>query len=591
MGFLSSLGSSIVNTAKQSAKQGVVNGILSASKGSYGNYLGNMVNGDGYDNQKIYTDNLIDMSNSEKYVPVSAKSIGETAQEKYAKSKALCDITHYSSNKRIGYEVDDNYLIYNDTLKLPNWGYDVFINERTSFQKGLAGPLGDPGFFYFKIFFNFDTKYGLFGNILNNSSIEANPYWNSVNTAITYLYMCHQNYKQERIADRMDTLVKFTKILSFINSQSPWFFKGIHGLDKANVPVMNEFNKERSIEIECLEDAIDMRLTTLMDLYKHSVYDDYHCKEIIPENLRKFDMSILLFASPIKYLHTAFGEQNIKPVYGYKGFSSNDYENMPSFKLYTFMNCEFDLESIGAMIPSSMTNDNPFQLGKNKIKINYDRVVTHTMNEFNKILFGTTGVYFDRYYEFVGIAGAPQSLRNISYDNGTNRLNSLSESYEDTHTKPGHYDSTKNKYSALVDAAEAVTHTNLMKLSGYSLGNIYGQDFKIGSDYWKQKMNWQFSKNISILQDIGTNTLLKLMGSHYNASARLHTSASGEKISEDGWLAGYGPRAVGSQYWKDKVESLKAGKRIVSKNTEYLDQQQRAGNYSFKQSLYNMFRN
>lgn len=597
MGFLSSLGSSVVNTAKQSAKQGLVNGILSASKGSYGNYLGEVSEDSDFGNQKIYTDNFIDMSNSEIHKNGKNYDVKETAQEQYAKSKAPWDITHYSRNNKLGYDIQNNdtYLIYKNTLKLPNWGYDVFINERTSFQKGLAGPLGDPGFFYFKIFFNFDTNYGLFGNILNNDALEVNPYWNSINTAITYLYMCHKNYKQERIADRMDTLVKFTKILSFINSQSPWFFKGINGLDKANVPVLNEFNKERSIEIECLEDAIDMRLTTLMDLYKHSVYDDYHNKEIVPENLRKFDMSVLLFAVPLKYLHTAFGDPNQKPRFKYKGFTSNDYENMPSFKLYTFMNCEFDLESIGAMIPSSMTNDNPFQLGKNKIKINYDRVVTHTLNEFNKILFGTTGIYFDRYYEFAGLDGAPSGTKSIAYESSSSldasRLDVMNELQKDKWTKPGHYDTNKNAYAPIIDAAEAVAHTNLMKLSGYSLGNIYGQDFKIGSDYWKRKMNWQFGKNISILQDIGTNALLKLIDSHYNASARLHTSASGIKISDDGWLAGYGPRAVGSQYWKDKIESLKQGKKVVSKNTEYLDQQQRAGNYSFKQSLYNMFRN
>ena len=79
--------------------------------------------------------------------------------------------------------------------------------------------------------------------------------------------------------ERMRALIKFVKTLSYINCNAPWFFKSIKGLDKAGNPVVNEFSKEKNIEIECNVDAIDMRLSTLLDLYRFVCYDDFSNKE------------------------------------------------------------------------------------------------------------------------------------------------------------------------------------------------------------------------------------------------------------------------------------------------------------------------
>jgi len=565
MGFFSKLGSSLANTAVQGTKQGLVSGILSASRGSYNNVLGGNSLLQIQEHIPYYVDS-IDMSNAD-YIYKGKELYSTTYKDldnadnltKTISKKAKIYDESYNSQK-ISFTQNNNL---ENNFKLPQWGYDVFINERSSFQKGLGGPTNDPGYFYFKIFFNFDTNYGLFGGILNSNSTV---YESSINTAIKYLSICQNNYKIEKLLDRSIALQKFTRILSFINSQAPWFFTGVSGLDKAGAPITNEFSKEKSIEIEVSEDAIDMRLATLMDLYKYACYDEYNSKEIIPENLRKFDMSIMLFASPLKYFHTAIKDGSKK--LSYKGFNlGKGYKDFPSFKLYTFTNCEISPEVLGNMVPNSITNDKPFQLGKTKIKITYDRVYTHTCNEFNQILFGTTGIYFNEYGDF----------QNDRY--------SIIQKIVDYGNKD-----EKNK-KTLTDIAESIVHTNLMDLTGYSLGNIYGQDSKIGSDYWKTKINWQFNKNISVVQDIGTNVLLKLLNSHYNASARLHTAGNGTKISDTGWLPGYGEMAVGSEYWKDKIKSLKTGKKISSGYSDYVTMKQRASNFSFKQTLYDMFRN
>lgn len=544
MSFLKKLGSAVVNAGIYGSKQGIVNGILQATTNAYEDYILS-VDAVGFHGGASISS--LDMSNSvvvhaNKIVTVNDLS-NKSELVKSAKSGAY-EIKTELSNKKIP---DNESQTLADSLKLPEWGYDMFINERSSFQKGLGGPTGDPGYFYFKIFFDFSTHYGLFGGILNGSD----AYDGSVNTAIKYLHMCKENYRQERLLDRINALEKFAKILSFINSQAPWFFKGISGLDKANIPQLKDFSQEKSIEIECLEDAIDMRLTTLMDLYRYAAYDDLHNKEIIPENLRKFDMSVMVYAAPLKYFHTAMASTTSSA--GYKKFNSNNYAEMPSFKLYTFMNCEIALDSLGSMIPASMTNEKPFQMGKGRIKINYDNVVVHNMNEFNRILFGTTGIYYDEYYHY---KDSDKEYELSSEHTQEERYKMLAKALDPS--SKTHFDTTSNKFKEVIDASEAIAHTNLTKLTGLSLGNIYSYESKIGGDYWKYKLGREYNVNRSSIQDLGKNFLIKLFDSHYTPSSRLFKSyQTGEHISDNGWLPGYGEKAVRSQYWLDKVMVLK----------------------------------
>lgn len=343
-------------------------------------------------------------------------------------------------------------------FRIPEWGYDDFINERAVFQKSLYSPLNEQGWFYFKIFFNFDTQFGLLGGLLNDTHPEA-----ATNTAYKYLSNCEMTGKYDKCADRKAALVKFASILSYINVVAPWFFKGIRNLDKANIPLIDEFSKEKDFEIECNADAIDMRLTTLMDLYKFACFDDVNQKEIVPDNLRKFDMTIMLFQSPLKYFHTATKTLSGRS-FGYKKFfDASNFGNMMSFKMFTFINCEIDLESIGNVIPNSISNEKPFTLGNNVIKIKYDRVYTHNMNEFSHMMFGSDGFYYDGNY---GYDGAKQSMETQK-----TRENEIARSYEDKRYHPN-----TEIYKYLVDASEALCMHNTYKLGLNPLGNIAGSE-------------------------------------------------------------------------------------------------------------------
>ena len=81
--------------------------------------------------------------------------------------------------------------------------------------------------------------------------------------------------------------------------------------------------------------------------------------------------------------------------------NSSDFSNMMSFKLFTFLNCEIDCENVNEYYLDGMSNEQPFQLGNNQMKIKYDRVYEHRMNEWAQMFFGSDGFYYNEFIPFV----------------------------------------------------------------------------------------------------------------------------------------------------------------------------------------------
>ena len=362
-------------------------------------------------------------------------------------------------------------------FKMPDWGYQDFINERALWQKSIYSGVGEKGWFYFKIFFNFDTQYGLFGGLLNDDT-----YVSSANSASKYLYYSNKLYPQEKLNDRIIALHKFASILSFISSNAPWFFKSVKNLNTANTPLLTELTKEKSFEIEFNPDSIDMRISTLFDLYKFACFDDIGQKEIVPENLRKFDMSVVLFETPIRYLHTA-AYSRLYGKFKYKTLNpSEGYDKMMSCKIFHFMNCEFDLASLGNLVPSQVSNEQPFEIGNGSIKINYDRVYTHTMNEFMEVMFGSDGMYYNS-----------QAIKGIDKDEsgGIKGRDDGSQSGRYLSLQTALFNSRKNptnpaQFKELVDASESICHYNLMTVGGNVLGNLSSSGSLTGINHFDE---------------------------------------------------------------------------------------------------------
>ena len=224
--------------------------------------------------------------------------------------------------------------------------YGRFLKDRAEFRRSGTRHGSDFNLFdtpsqkYFKILFYFGVDDGSTDDVPTGGLLS--PTWNiknidnkyyNYNSAWAYLKMNDEN-------ERAEKLEHFVNLLSNINSNSPWYFSTVGGLQDAierKVASDGKFEMpdSRKLTITCLPDAFDNRITTLLDLYRDITWSWHLKREILPVNLRKFDMAIYIFESPLHYWHDDDNRLDI-----------NNNLFRPSYKMFEFHNCEFDYNSI-----------------------------------------------------------------------------------------------------------------------------------------------------------------------------------------------------------------------------------------------------
>lgn len=106
-----------------------------------------------------------------------------------------------------------------------------------------------------------------------------------------------EDYLRNVVGDtvRADLLARFKKLLRKINTELPWFWQSVSGLETSRTygtmgdPWRGAENPK--IEIECLEN-IELTAFALIDLYKKATYDFNRWVSVIPKNLCYFEMTI-----------------------------------------------------------------------------------------------------------------------------------------------------------------------------------------------------------------------------------------------------------------------------------------------------------
>ena len=125
-------------------------------------------------------------------------------------------------------------------------------------------------------------------------------------------------------------LANFQKILKKINTELPWFWNSISGLE-----LTKQYNKmedpywganKPKLEITCLEENVELTATALIGLYKRAAYDFNRYVEVLPHNLRQFETTIFVtevrtFQQSITARDTNFYDQQMRGSRASSSFS------------------------------------------------------------------------------------------------------------------------------------------------------------------------------------------------------------------------------------------------------------------------------
>ncbi len=216
------------------------------------------------------------------------------------------------------------------------------------------------------------------------------------NTAHSYLLSIGET-------ERAKYLKKFVTVLKYIDSEMSWYFQTIDGLDEAWKRDFISPAKVGDITIGCLEDTT-LKMTGLIDLYRKACFDYNSVREIVPSNLRKFDLSVYVLDGVLRpelkdditvaSLKKKFEELTSPPKE--EGEEDARFTNNNDFKLpihdatrviFNFHKCELNLES-GSGLFSGLSNAE-FTTSGQSLKIGY-----HNVSETNLYtIFGSGDDY------------------------------------------------------------------------------------------------------------------------------------------------------------------------------------------------------
>lgn len=195
-------------------------------------------------------------------------------------------------------------------------------------------------------------------------------------------YLGAQEFLGVRSSQRKAMMKGFKNALDFINRKCPHYFQSLSGLETLLKTPISNYHKAGSalkragtLQVDCLE-SIDMRISAMAELYRKSIYDYTNHRVMLPENLRKFRMWLVVteirniqlkqggiddLLNPFSIPSVAQGAnflENFSSQSGLLGeiFNNEDpserpgaaefgsYEMMPYAWVYQFDKCEFDFD-------------------------------------------------------------------------------------------------------------------------------------------------------------------------------------------------------------------------------------------------------
>ena len=176
----------------------------------------------------------------------------------------------------------------------------------------------------------------------------------------------------------------FRELLRSINHDTPYYFQSLDGLADLWKIDKTEFNsyrgKDKVLTISCLE-GIDMKITALADLYRKMSFDAYHMRELLPENLRFFNVDIRVaemrkFHKIMDVANPSINTEQVNGNANTETFKHQQFEaisDLISVIVFRLEHCEFDFEdSFPAEDALSVGSD--LVMAKQRIKIKVGKI-------------------------------------------------------------------------------------------------------------------------------------------------------------------------------------------------------------------------
>lgn len=201
---------------------------------------------------------------------------------------------------------------------------------------------------------------------------------------------------------RADLLEEFIKGLRDISYMYPYYFTSIEGISdlmKVDTTWNRRLKPGTTITINCME-ALDMRITQLLNLYRKVAWDDVYQRWILPDMMRFFKMEI--YISEMRVFHTTKAPQSFTNWWGGEKVGSNsttltsitDFNNfikmagdamnevLPTIKL-ELSQCEFDMTDAMSHIGTLKSSKHNDQL-QPKLKIKVGNVKEYQLYGLNR---------------------------------------------------------------------------------------------------------------------------------------------------------------------------------------------------------------
>lgn len=212
------------------------------------------------------------------------------------------------------------------------------------FRKGYrySNMAEDPTYLSFFLMFDYYT--------------EESPLFNG--TAVNYL----RNVIRDE--ERAQSLEKFIKVLKRVNSELPWFWQELKGLEATKT--YGDFSEpwwgaqNPAIEITCLE-TVELTTSGMMDMYRKAAYDFDRWVEVLPKNIRRF--RVWIWVSEIRDFNQSTIQRfsnGAAQLSGNEGLDvigkDNSVKNVRPFFKIELGYCEWDLESTNTIFADLSRN-------------------------------------------------------------------------------------------------------------------------------------------------------------------------------------------------------------------------------------------